>query len=132
MRDQLRERARLLSGRTAIPTAAIINSQSVKAAEEVARPSAAMTPRKDRPQAAHRRRRLRPADRPDVHWTKGYIRFCSPHRGDLEEWALGIASGEVSSAEPALADPGRRDRPGRGPGPTRRRAAGGWVAGSVY
>jgi hypothetical protein len=98
MHDQLRERARLLAGRTAIPTAAIINSQSVKAAEEVARAIAAMTwgRKSTGPQAAHRRRRLRPADRPDVHWTKGYIRFCSPHRGDLEEWALGIVGGGVT------------------------------------
>jgi hypothetical protein len=39
MHDQLRERVRLLAGRTAIPTAAIIGSQLVKAAEEVARAS---------------------------------------------------------------------------------------------
>jgi transposase len=37
MHGQLRERVRLLAGRTAMPTAAIIDSQSVKAAEEVAR-----------------------------------------------------------------------------------------------
>jgi len=36
MHDQLRERVRLLAGRTAAPTAAIIDSQSVRAAEEVA------------------------------------------------------------------------------------------------
>jgi transposase len=37
MHDQLRDRVRLLAGRKAAPTAAIIDSQSVKAAEEVAR-----------------------------------------------------------------------------------------------
>jgi transposase len=37
MHGRLRERVRLVAGRTAAPTAAIIDSQSVKAAEEVAR-----------------------------------------------------------------------------------------------
>jgi hypothetical protein len=36
---QLRERVRLLAGRKSLPTAAIIDSQSVRAAEQVARPS---------------------------------------------------------------------------------------------
>jgi len=39
MHDQLREQVRLLAGRTRMPSAAIIDSQSVKAAEEVARAS---------------------------------------------------------------------------------------------
>ena len=39
MHDQLRERVRELAGRTAAPTAAVIDSQSVRAAEEVARSS---------------------------------------------------------------------------------------------
>jgi transposase len=39
MHGQLRERARALAGRTATPTAAIIDSQPVRAAEEVTRPS---------------------------------------------------------------------------------------------
>jgi transposase len=39
MHDQLRERVRQLAGRTAAPTAAVIDSQSVRAAEEVARSS---------------------------------------------------------------------------------------------
>ena len=39
MHDQLRERVRQLAGRTAAPTAAIIDSQSVRAAEEVPRSS---------------------------------------------------------------------------------------------
>jgi transposase len=39
MHDQLRERVRLLAGRQRLPTAAIIDSQSVKAAEEIARSS---------------------------------------------------------------------------------------------
>jgi len=39
MHGQLRERVRLLAGRTAAPTAAVIDSQSVRAAEEVARSS---------------------------------------------------------------------------------------------
>jgi hypothetical protein len=37
--DQLRERVRQIAGRNRAPSAAIIDSQSVKAAEEVARPS---------------------------------------------------------------------------------------------
>jgi transposase len=37
MHEQLRERVRLVAGRNRLPTAAIIGSQSVKAAEEVAR-----------------------------------------------------------------------------------------------
>ncbi len=37
MRDQLRDRVRLLAGHKTAPTAAIIDSQSVKAADEVAR-----------------------------------------------------------------------------------------------
>jgi transposase len=39
MHDQLREQVRQLAGRTPVPTAAIIDSQSVRAAEEVARSS---------------------------------------------------------------------------------------------
>jgi transposase len=39
MHGQLRERVRQVAGRSAAPTAAVIDSQSVKAAEEVARPS---------------------------------------------------------------------------------------------
>jgi len=39
MHHQLRERVRLLAGRKAVPTAAVIDSQSVRAAEEVARSS---------------------------------------------------------------------------------------------
>ena len=39
MHDQLRERVRLLAGRNAAQTAAVIDSQSVRAAEEVARTS---------------------------------------------------------------------------------------------
>jgi transposase len=39
MHDQLRERVRLLAGRQRLPTAAIIDSQSVKAAEKIARSS---------------------------------------------------------------------------------------------
>jgi transposase len=39
MHDQLRERVRQLAGRAAAPTAAVIDSQSVRAAEEVARSS---------------------------------------------------------------------------------------------
>ena len=39
MHDQLRDRVRLLAGRNATPTAAIIDSQSVRAADEVARSS---------------------------------------------------------------------------------------------
>lgn len=39
MHDQLRERVRLLAGRKAAPTAAIIDSQLVKTAEEVTRSS---------------------------------------------------------------------------------------------
>lgn len=37
MHDQLRDMVRLLAGRTAAPTAAVIDSQSVKAAEEASR-----------------------------------------------------------------------------------------------
>jgi transposase len=39
MHDQLRERVRQLAGRAAAPTAAVIDSQSVRAAEEVSRSS---------------------------------------------------------------------------------------------
>jgi transposase len=39
MHDQLREQVRLLAGRKPVPTAAVIDSQSVRAAEEVARSS---------------------------------------------------------------------------------------------
>ena len=39
MHHQLRERVRLLAGRKAVPTAAVIDSQAVRAAEEVARSS---------------------------------------------------------------------------------------------
>ena len=43
MHGQLRDACRIAAGRTPGPTAAIIDSQSVKAAEEVARPAAATT-----------------------------------------------------------------------------------------
>ena len=39
LHDPVRERVRLAAGRTATPTAAVIDSQSVKAAETVAKPS---------------------------------------------------------------------------------------------
>ncbi len=39
MHDQLRERVHRVAGRNRVPSAAIIGSQSVKAAEEVARSS---------------------------------------------------------------------------------------------
>jgi hypothetical protein len=32
----------------------------------------------------------------NLHWTKDYVKFCSPDRGDLEEWALGTVGGEVT------------------------------------
>lgn len=35
-------------------------------------------------------------DNPEIHWTKDYVKFCSPDRGDLEEWAAGAAGGEVT------------------------------------
>lgn len=53
--DQLRERVRQVAGRVAAPTAAIIGSQSVKAAEEVARSSRGFDAEDQRAQAAHRR-----------------------------------------------------------------------------
>jgi hypothetical protein len=31
-----------------------------------------------------------------LHWTKDYIKFCSPNRGDLERWATGAVGGEVA------------------------------------
>jgi hypothetical protein len=31
-----------------------------------------------------------------LHWTKDYIKICSPGRGDLEEWAAGTVGGEVT------------------------------------
>jgi hypothetical protein len=33
---------------------------------------------------------------PGLHWTKDYVKFCSPAREDLEDWALGSAGGEVT------------------------------------
>jgi hypothetical protein len=32
----------------------------------------------------------------DVHWTKDYIKICSPGRGDLEEWATTTVGGDVT------------------------------------
>jgi len=63
MHDQLRDRVRLAAGRQRLPTAAIIDSQSVKAAEEVARSGRGYDAGEEdqRPQAAHRRRRHGPA-----------------------------------------------------------------------
>jgi HB1, ASXL, restriction endonuclease HTH domain len=31
-----------------------------------------------------------------LQWTKDYVKFCSPDRGDLEEWAIGTVGGEVT------------------------------------
>ena len=42
--DMLRQRVRLAEGRTATPTAAVIDSQSVKAADRCGGPAAASTP----------------------------------------------------------------------------------------
>ena len=44
MHDDLRERVRAAAGRNIQPSAAVIDSQSVKGSEMVARPGAAMTP----------------------------------------------------------------------------------------
>jgi hypothetical protein len=30
-----------------------------------------------------------------LHWTRDYIKFCSPDRTGLEEWASGTVGGEV-------------------------------------
>jgi hypothetical protein len=32
----------------------------------------------------------------ELHWTKDYVKFCSPHREDLEGWATGTVGGEVT------------------------------------
>jgi hypothetical protein len=32
----------------------------------------------------------------DLHWTKDYVKFCSPDRTALEEWATGTVGGEVT------------------------------------
>jgi hypothetical protein len=32
----------------------------------------------------------------ELHWTKDYVKFCSPDRRDLEEWAAGTVGGEVT------------------------------------
>jgi hypothetical protein len=31
-----------------------------------------------------------------LHWTKDYVKFCSPARRDLEEWAAGAVGGEAT------------------------------------
>jgi hypothetical protein len=31
-----------------------------------------------------------------LHWTKDYVKFCSPKRRDLEEWAAGAVGGEAT------------------------------------
>jgi hypothetical protein len=31
-----------------------------------------------------------------LHWTRDYIKICSPGRGDLEEWATGTVGGEAT------------------------------------
>src|SRR5882757_10004932 len=33
---------------------------------------------------------------PAVHWTRDYIKICSPGRGDLEEWATSAVGGDVT------------------------------------
>ena len=70
MHGQLRERVRLLAGRKRVPSAAIIDSQSVRAAEEVARSSRGYDAGKKVQQAAHRRRRprLAAAGWSSAHW----------------------------------------------------------------
>ncbi len=67
MHDELRDRVRTAAGRTPAPTAAIIDSQSVKGSEMVARTGRGYDAGKkiNGPQAPHRRRHQRPAaDRP--------------------------------------------------------------------
>jgi hypothetical protein len=33
---------------------------------------------------------------PSLNWTKDYVKFCSPNRSDLEEWAASTIGGEVT------------------------------------
>lgn len=33
---------------------------------------------------------------PGLHWTKDYIKICSPGRDDLEEWVVGTVGGDVT------------------------------------
>ena len=62
--DTLRQRVRLAEGRTATPTAAVIDSQSVKAAETgvAVQPRLGRRQEDQRPQTAYRRGHPRPAD----------------------------------------------------------------------
>jgi serine/threonine protein kinase len=32
---------------------------------------------------------------PNIHWTKDYVKFCSPDRRELEEWVLGTVGAEA-------------------------------------
>jgi transposase len=59
--DTLRERVRLTEGRTASPTGAVIDSQSVRAAEVAFQPRLGRRQEGQRPQTAHRRGHPRPA-----------------------------------------------------------------------
>ena len=31
-----------------------------------------------------------------LHWTKDYVKVCSTHRSELEEWAINTVGGEVT------------------------------------
>ena len=33
---------------------------------------------------------------PSIHWTREYVKICSPSRGDLEEWAIGTVGDSVT------------------------------------
>ena len=98
--DGLRDRVRLAEGRTAAPSAGVVDSQSVKAAETVGRASRGYDAgKKQRPQTAHRRGHPRPAA------------VCPGHRGlgagpRRRPPAAGTPDGIVSPPDPT--DLGRR------------------------
>jgi hypothetical protein len=39
---------------------------------------------------------------PALHWTKDYVKFCSPNRRELEEWAVGTVGGEATPCPTCL------------------------------
>jgi hypothetical protein len=39
---------------------------------------------------------------PALHWTKDYVKHCSPDRSELEQWASSAIGGEVTSCVTCL------------------------------
>ncbi len=45
---------------------------------------------------------------PNIHWTRDYVKFCSPDREELEKWVLGTVGGEARLCRSCFKPAGRQ------------------------